>query len=82
LRFHIKIQILKTANEDFDTTPEIMEAMRKDIWEYLRSHEEHYEACGNKEKVSINHHGGNETLTISSFLDIGAGDGRQGTRSV
>jgi hypothetical protein len=74
-----KIQILKLADEDLEwypTTPEIMEAMRKDIWKYLRIHEHHYAADRNKnEEVSI-HHYGSETLTISSFLDIGAGDGR------
>jgi SAM-dependent methyltransferase len=81
-----KVQILKAADEDFEfypTTPEIMEAMKKDIWNYLRSHDRDYsqrredklyintdyEYTGNKKKKT-------ENLVIGSFLDIGAGDGR------
>jgi hypothetical protein len=62
-----------------------MEAMRKDIWKYLHSHVNHYAAYRNrKETVAINdsydYASGkgkkHESLTISSFLDIGTGDGR------
>jgi len=37
-----KICTLQNANEDFEfypTTPEIMEAMKKDLWAYMKSHE-------------------------------------------
>jgi hypothetical protein len=41
-----KVRILQAGNEDFEwypTTPEIMEAMRKDVWKYLRKHENDHE---------------------------------------
>jgi hypothetical protein len=84
-----KIQILKEANEDFEwypTTPEIMAAMKKDIWGYLKKHKADYAAGWRhkKEDVKIDttydysskEEKKNESLYISSFLDIGAGDGR------
>jgi SAM-dependent methyltransferase len=81
-----KIHILKAADEDFEwypTTPEIMEAMRKDIWDYLRKHKGDYEADGrgrkNAVKIQTDYEGGkkkSESLDIDTFLDIGAGDGR------
>jgi hypothetical protein len=80
-----KIRILQAADEDLEwypTTPEIMEAMRKDIWKYLHSHKNHYEARRRRggEGVRIHTYLDNkkerESLSIDSFLDIGAGDGR------
>jgi hypothetical protein len=80
-----KVKVLQAANEDFEfypTTHEIMEAMRKDIWKYLRSHKNHYAAGRNDVKNSIkidtwwDNQKEKEGLYIHSFLDIGAGDGR------
>jgi hypothetical protein len=80
-----KLKTLAAWGEDFEfypTTPEIMEAMRKDIWKYLRGHENHYAADRNdsKNSIKINWWWENgktkESLYIYSFLDIGAGDGR------
>jgi len=90
-----KIQILKTANEDFEwypTTPEIMEAMKNDLWAYLRSHKNdysNYNSRGGRKnenaedigiRVDYEYNGKREKkmerLDIDSFLDIGAGDGR------
>ena len=77
-----KIRTLRAADEDFEfypTTPEILEAMKKDIWAYLRSHEDDY-ADRNRDRVHIHTdwEGSKqkERLDIHSFLDIGAGDGR------
>jgi hypothetical protein len=74
-----KIQILKAADEDLEwypTTSEIMEAMKKDIWAYLESHQHDYPRRRD-EKVKINtEYKKPKTLGIDSFLDIGAGDGR------
>jgi hypothetical protein len=81
-----KIRALQTANEDFEwypSTPEILEAMKNDLWKYLREHEHDYtkrreerisintsyaQACGKGKKT--------ESIEIGTFLDIGAGDGR------
>jgi SAM-dependent methyltransferase len=85
-----KLRVLKQRGEDFEfypTTPEIMEAMKKDIWGYLKKHKDDYAAewRNNKESVKIHTEYTNdssgkekksESLDISSFLDIGAGDGR------
>jgi SAM-dependent methyltransferase len=81
-----KLRTLHAANEDFEwypTTPEIMEAMKKDLWKYLREHERDYNTR-REEKIYINtfydqaFNKGKKTerLEIGSFLDIGAGDGR------
>jgi len=81
-----KIRALQSANEDFEwypTTPEIMQAMEKDIWAYLRSYTGYFDRRGRK-RIAINTDYGwkgnkkikKECLDISSFLDIGAGDGR------
>jgi hypothetical protein len=82
-----KIQILKATDEDrewYPTTPEIMEAMKKDIWAYLRMHKNHYEAdwrgCKGNNEVKIHENWDGEkkkeSLWIDTALDIGAGDGR------
>jgi len=86
-----KIQILRTAGEDFEwypTTPEIMEAMSKDLWAYLRGHKNDYNNRRRNEHnadISIREdfeyttgkrEKKTERLDIDSFLDIGAGDGR------
>jgi hypothetical protein len=80
-----KIRTLQAAYEDFEfypTTPEIMEAMKKDIWKYLRMHENDYEAGwrGEKDEIKIhkewNDRKKKESLWINTILDIGAGDGR------
>jgi hypothetical protein len=84
-----KIRTLQAAGEDFEfypTTPEIMEAMKKDIWDYLKLHESDYSSRWKSgESVSIKTEyqytkNGNqkevEKLNIDSILDIGAGDGR------
>ena len=81
-----KVKTLMLNNEDFEwypTTPEIMEAMKKDLWKYLREHERDYNTR-REEKIYINtfydqaFNKGKKTerLEIGSFLDIGAGDGR------
>jgi len=81
-----KVRALQKANEDFEfypTTPEIMEAMKNDLWAYLRGHSRDYEAR-RKEKIEIRtdteyvgkKEKKTERLDIDSFLDIGAGDGR------
>jgi hypothetical protein len=81
-----KVRMLQAAGEDhewYPTTPEIMTAMERDIWTYLRRHKNDYR--GNKEKVRLTYkskwNDGEEVekkegLVIDSFLDIGAGDGR------
>ncbi|MDR2865740.1 MAG: class I SAM-dependent methyltransferase, partial [Spirochaetaceae bacterium] len=80
-----KIRALQTSNEDFEwypTTAEIMDAMKKDIWNYLRIHENDYESGwrGGKTELKIDEEWENknkkERLHIDTFLDIGAGDGR------
>lgn len=86
-----KIQTLKEHDEDFEfypTTPEIMEAMKKDLWAYLRSHENDHHAGGGRPgyngelniRTEYEHVGKrekkSERLDIDSFLDVGAGDGR------
>ncbi|MDR1174559.1 MAG: class I SAM-dependent methyltransferase, partial [Treponema sp.] len=80
-----KLRILQSGQEDFEwypTTPEIMEAMRNDIWSYLRKHEGDYEAewrggkCAIKINTDFEGKKRKETLAIDTFLDIGAGDGR------
>jgi hypothetical protein len=83
-----KIKILKAANEDLEwypTTPEIMDTMKKDLWGYLKKHKNDYPAEWRKHKEavridteydSISQNKTHESLDISSFLDIGAGDGR------
>jgi hypothetical protein len=81
-----KLRTLRTANEDFEwypTTPEIMSAMKKDIWSYLQKHKNHYSSWWDDkraEDISIHTYWSNEKkkeeLRIYSFLDIGAGDGR------
>jgi hypothetical protein len=82
-----KIRALRSAGEDMEwypTTPEIMQAMEKDIWAYLRSYKDGYFDRHNRERVTIhtdynwknNKQVKNEHLSITSFLDIGAGDGR------
>jgi hypothetical protein len=84
-----KVQILRAADEDFEfypTTPEIMEAMNKDIWKYLRNHNKDYAQRQKEElyiKTSYEHYTKafsknkkTENLVIGSFLDIGTGDGR------
>jgi len=90
-----KVQMLRAADEDYEfypTTPEIMEAMSKDLWAYLRSHKNdysNYNARGgrrneNAEDIGIREdyeyigkrEKKTERLDIDSFLDIGAGDGR------
>jgi hypothetical protein len=86
-----KVRMLRASEEDFEfypTTPEIMEAMRKDLWAYLESHEKGYYARRRNEEddddigisESSEYIGKREkktkTLDIDSFLDIGAGDGR------
>jgi hypothetical protein len=76
-----KLRTLEAGHEDFEwypTTPEIMEAMKKDIWAYLRGHKSDYSShCENNENVKIRtEYHKSETLYIHSFLDIGAGDGR------
>jgi hypothetical protein len=80
-----KIQVLQEAGEDMDwypTTQEIMEAMKKDIWNYLKNHE-HDSGSQRRHHENIeirtfyddnNKH--QTTLNIGTFLDIGAGDGR------
>jgi len=81
-----KIQVLKNDGQDFEwypTTPEIMKAMKDDLWKYLQSHERDYDAR-RKENIEIRtdseYVGKREKIThrleIGSFLDIGAGDGR------
>jgi len=81
-----KIRALQKADEDFEfypTTPEIMEAMKNDLWKYLRGHERDYNTR-REEKIYINtfydqaFQKGKKTerLEIGTFLDIGAGDGR------
>jgi len=84
-----KIQILKQANEDFEwypSTPEILEALKKDLWAYLRKHKNDYDVRRGKNNDDIwiredSEYVGNkekkkERIVIDSFLDIGAGDGR------
>jgi hypothetical protein len=80
-----KIRALQNGGEDFEfypTTPEIMEAMLKDIWNYLRKHAGDYEADWRRGKCAIEidtyleGKKRKETLAIDTFLDIGAGDGR------
>ena len=84
-----KLRVLRAGGEDFEwypTTPEIMEAMKKDIWDYLKMHRHDYSAHWRKgEKISIKtdyqyaksgKQKETESLDIDSFLDIGAGDGR------
>jgi hypothetical protein len=83
-----KLRVLEAGHEDFEwypTTPEIMEAMKKDIWAYLRGHKSDYSShWTNNENIKIKTEypyafqegKKSETLTIGSFLDIEAGDGR------
>ena len=89
-----KVQLLKTADEDFEfypTTPEIMEAMKDDIWKYLRKHEhDEHNDDRRRERISISESYDRydkegrafkqpkrtQWLYIPTFLDIGAGDGR------
>jgi hypothetical protein len=83
-----KIQILKAADEDrewYPTTPEIMEAMKNDMWTYLRKHKHDY-AAKYKDEIKLTFEAKwdddeedeteNGDIIIDSFLDIGAGDGR------
>jgi len=75
-----KIRALKTADEDFEwypTTPEIMEAMKKDIRDYLGKYKEY--GSRNEDNIHLDAYhkeNGVARLCIESFLDIGAGDGR------
>ena len=85
-----KIRTLQTANEDFEfypTTPEIMKAMKEDIWFYLSTHKnDDFNSIKGRDRLSIDetivYRNGRKTqhstyrLDIPSFLDIGAGDGR------
>ena len=87
-----KVQILKNANEDYEfypTTPEIMEAMKNDLWEYMRLHERDSFAKRRSRKDNDiwisesddyddnnKRRGKKEYLEIETFLDIGTGDGR------
>ena len=86
-----KIDALRVAGEDFEwypTTPEIIEAMRKDLWAYLQTHENErsYNARREEElEIKTSRDEWDEKrqkykekrhLAIGSFLDIGAGDGR------
>ena len=84
-----KLRTLRSADEDFEwypTTPEIIEAMRKDLWNYLLEHEndgsynDRYELGiktdrdeWDKKKREYKE---KRRMAIGSFLDIGAGDGR------
>ena len=74
-----KIRALQTANEDFEwypTTPEIMQAMKDDIWKYLKNHKRSYQD-ERREGIQITgRYGEKPRLDIKSFIDIGAGDGR------
>jgi hypothetical protein len=75
-----KIQALQMADEDMEwypTTPEIMQAMEKDMWDYLSEPGRDYYSDRRREQVKIYGIGdGKDRLSIASFLDIGAGDGR------
>jgi SAM-dependent methyltransferase len=81
-----KLRALEAGHEDFEwypTTPEIMEAMGKDIMDYLEKHENHYASKwrGRKEGIELRTEYSNDKekskrADIESFLDIGAGDGR------
>ncbi|MCL2210822.1 MAG: DUF4942 domain-containing protein [Treponema sp.] len=84
-----KLQLLRSGNEDYEwypTTAEIMEAMKKDIWDYLRSHNLSYrEDRDSGIRIDTSRDEWDEkkkkykeitTLSIDSFLDVGAGDGR------
>ena len=77
-----KIRTLQAANEDYEfypTTTEIMEAMKDDIWKYLRSHERGYHDR-RRQGLDIHSHYDKrkerQNLFIETLLDIGAGDGR------
>lgn len=81
-----KIKALQAADEDLEwypTTPEIMAAMEKDMWDYFRRYDATYEeecraGIGIREDREYKDGEPVETerLYIDSFLDIGAGDGR------
>jgi phage-related protein len=80
--------MLRNTGEDYEfypTTDEIMAAMRKDLWGYLRAHDTDRQA-EKRSGIAIDvsrewdekkkSHTSVDRLEIASFLDIGAGDGR------
>jgi len=82
-----KLLALRNGNEDhewYPTTEEIMQAMKKDIWEYAKNHDDWGQR--NKDKIEIREreeydekkkkYNKIKELLINTYLDIGAGDGR------